>query len=112
MKTAYLDRKVGDILPDSIKCYNIAPVDQVALQAGFLEEVRDYNSAAVYELAGYISGHAPFTQCHPDRCLPLAKSILIYLRGKMPETLIKTNAWGAGYNAGVSDCLKALGEGE
>lgn len=81
--------------------------DQVALQAGFLEEVKEPEHTKLeYELAGVLSTQGPMQHYHPEMCLPLAKAALTYLRSRMPKQGGMGTDWYEGYNKAIFDVLR------
>lgn len=105
VKTAYLDRRVGD----EVGCTFDEKFDQVALQAGFLEEVKEQEYTKLdYELAGLMSTQGYMQHYHPDMCLPLAKAALTYLRSRMPHPINFTDDYHSGYNYALREVLREV----
>lgn len=100
VKTAYLDKKIGE------EVVGISNSDSVALQAGFLEEVKeDYIPE---RLARIIVNNAEIRSPAIEECLPAARSILTYLRSKMPRPINFTDDFHAGYNYALREVLREV----
>lgn len=102
VKTAYLDRVVGD----QIESEGLISCDKVALQAGFLEEVKNESSvlddleALIYKAYYHHSAHINSRE--------VAKSLLTYLRSRMPKYIPTNGQRGIEYNDAIRDVLREV----
>ena len=102
VKTAYLAHKVGEVIEhDDETGWN---ADQVALQAGFLEEVKEI----VDELAYILEAE----RCGLNPARSQAKAAIKFFRDRMPSPVDvpkwQKSEYGHGYAGAIIDVNRAL----
>lgn len=109
VKTSYLGLTAGKEF-DYIDRHHLPLSDQVALQAGFLEEVKEASEVEQY-IASITKNVVKYAMLGKDvitdeQYINLANVILTYLRSRMPNRIHPCKQYHPGYKLAINDVLR------